>query len=185
MRQNDFIATLEKAMAEMKPEERREILSDFQEHFASGMAGGKTEEEIARELGDPEGLAAQFTEGTDPDTSAGRKKLTSRDVLAVAGLLLFDVFIAVNVIGTLFVVWVALWAVDVAIFAGALAGFVAPVLFTPWLPSAMSSVGLVCLGVALLALCALWSIGMCYVSKWSYRGLVEFIKLHVRIFKGA
>jgi hypothetical protein len=38
---------------------------------------------------------------TGRDASPSRKKLTSRDVLAVMGLLLFDVLIAVSVIGTL------------------------------------------------------------------------------------
>ena len=184
MKQNDFIAALEKALAELKPEEKQEILSDFREHFANGMAGGKTEEEIAHELGDPTSLAAQFTEGMPKATSPVLEKLSSRNVLAIVGLLIFDIFIAIHVVATLFGIWVALWAMDVAIFACALACFVSPLWVVTYLPSALSIAGLICLGGALLSLGVLWSIGMYYVSKWSYRGLVEFIRLHIRIFKG-
>ena len=184
MKQNDFIAALEKALVGLKPEEKQEILSDFREHFANGMAGGKTEEEIAHELGDPASLAAQFTEGIPKATSTVQEKLSSQNVLAIVGLLLFDVFIAIHVVATFFGIWVALWAMDVVIFACALASFVSPLWLVTYLPSALSIAGLVCLGVALLALGVLWSIGMYYVSKWSFRGLVEFIKLHARIFKG-
>ena len=184
MKQSDFIATLEKALAGLKPEEKQEILSDFREHFSSGMAGGKTEEEIACELGDPASLAAQFTEGMSRATSPTAEKMSSQDVLAIVGLLIFDIFIAIHVIATLFAIWMALWAMDLAILVCAFACFVSPLWLAMYLPSAMSIAGMVCMGVALLALCALWSIGMCYASKWSYRGLVAFIKLHVRIFKG-
>ena len=184
MKQNDFIAALEKALVELKPEEKQEILSDFREHFVNGMAGGKTEEEIAHELGDPTSLAAQFTEGMPGATSPVLEKFSSRNVLAIVGLLIFDIFIAIHVVATLFGIWVALWAMDVAIFACVLACFVSPLWLLAYSMSAMSIAGMVCIGVALLALGVLWSIGMCYVSQWSYRVLVKFIKLHVRIFKG-
>ena len=184
MKQNDFIATLEKALAELKPEEKQEILSDFREHFSNGMTNGKTEEEIARELGDPMILAAQFTEGTSKTVPLRTGKVSSRDMLAIVGLLIFDIFIAIHVIATIFAIWVALWGIDLVILLCACACFISPVWLAMYLPSAMSIAGIVCIGVALLALCILWSIGMCYMSKWSYVVLKEFIKLHIRIFKG-
>jgi len=177
MKKNEFISALEKALAELNSDERREIISDFQEHFANGLAGGKTEEEVARELGDPVTLAGQYTEGLTENKPTGTGSRVSQGALALVGLVLFDVMIAVPVISSLFGVWVALWAINAAIFAVSFAGFAAPF----WVNSALSGAGCVCLGVSLLALSVLWGIGMCYLTKWCGRGLLEFGRAHLRI----
>lgn len=40
--------------------ERREILSDYEEHFAQGMEAGKSESDICAALGDPEVIAEEY-----------------------------------------------------------------------------------------------------------------------------
>jgi uncharacterized membrane protein len=182
MKRNEFVSALEKALAGLKSDEIQEIISDFQEHFATGLAGGKTEEEVARELGDPVALAGQYIEefpkNEPPGTGTGRR--IAQGSLALAGLVLFDIVIAIPVISSLFGVWVAFWAVNVAIFAGSLAGLTAP-FWVNDLPSALSGAGYSCLGLSLLALSILWGIGMCYVTKWVCKGLLEFGRAHLRI----
>jgi uncharacterized membrane protein len=58
---NEFLRVLEKALLGMDAKQKAEILSDYQEHFSLGIATGKTEEEIARSLGDPVQLANMYT----------------------------------------------------------------------------------------------------------------------------
>lgn len=179
-----FMRKLEDALARLGPEERKEILSDFEEHFANGLASGKTEEEVARELGDPDALAAQYTEGLPEPKPPVKASGVAAGALASTALLLFNAMIAIPVIASLFAVWVSLWAVVVSLFAASLACFVAP--FLAWLSpyNALIGAGVFVMGISLLAFTALAGIGMVYVSKWSYKGLAAYVKAHIRIIKG-
>jgi len=58
---NEFLARLERCLKHMDAEEKREVLQDYREHFEIGMTSGKTEEQIAKALGEPEQLAKMFS----------------------------------------------------------------------------------------------------------------------------
>jgi uncharacterized membrane protein len=179
-----FIEQMNGALARLKPEERRDILADFEEHFANGLANGKSEEEVAKELGDPAALAAQYTEGLPEPEPQVKVSGVMQGILAGFGLLLFDAMIALPVIASLFAVWISLWAVVLALFCAALACFVAP--FLAWVAPASFLVGMgtFLFGISLLALTVLAAIGMAYVTKWSFKGLGYYVKAHIRIIKG-
>lgn len=184
MNKQAYMQRLDGALARLKPEDRREILSDFDEHFANGIAGGKTEEEVARELGEPEALAAQYTEGLPVPRQPVKASGVARGVLAAFGLLLFDAMIALPVIAALFAVWAALWSVVLAILGAALACLVAPFIGGFGVAGLLAGFGVFLIGISLLALTALAGIGMVYVTKYAFLGLAAFIKAHVRIIKG-
>lgn len=180
----EFMQKMDGALARLKPEERKDILSDFEEHFANGLANGKGEAEVAQELGDPVVLAAQYTEGLPEPAQPVKASGVAQSVLAAFGLLLFNAIIALPVIAVLFAIWISLWSVVLALLAAALACFVAP--FVSWfsLPTALVGVGAVMIGIAMLALTVLAAIGMVYVTKWSFKGLAAYVKAHIRIIKG-
>lgn len=184
MNKQVFIARLDGALARLKPEERKDILADFEEHFVIGLAGGKTEEEVAKELGDPEVLAAQYTEGLPEPKQPVTGASVARGILAGFALLLFDAIIAIPVIASLIAVWVTLWSVVVTLLAASVACFLSP--FVAWgvFQNVLAGVGIFIVGIALLALTALAGIGMAYVTKWFFKGLVGFVKAHIRIIKG-
>ncbi|MBT2582836.1 DUF1700 domain-containing protein [Planococcus sp. ISL-109] len=54
MTENQFFQELETALTRLLQEERIDILQDIKEYFANGQADGKTDSEIAAELGAPE-----------------------------------------------------------------------------------------------------------------------------------
>ncbi len=58
---NEFLHALEEALSGMDAEQRREILADYEEHFALGREAGKTDRDISRSLGDPHQLARMYT----------------------------------------------------------------------------------------------------------------------------
>ncbi len=58
---NEFLTQLEKSLRHMSAEEKQDILQDYREHFEIGLASGKTEEQIAKALGEPEQLAKMFS----------------------------------------------------------------------------------------------------------------------------
>lgn len=184
MNKQAFIEQMDKALARLKPEERKEILADFEEHFASGLASGKAEEDVARELGDPVALAEQYTEGLPEPVKPVTVSGVARGILAGFALVLFDAIIAIPVIAVLFAIWVSFWSVVLAFLAVAVALFAAPFLAMFFVPNFLAGVGAFMLGIAMLALTALAGIGMFYVSKWFFKGLAGYVMAHIRIIKG-
>lgn len=62
MNKNEFLHVLQKELNPLGPAAISEILADFEEHFANGLARGKSEDEITAELGNPAEIAQQYKE---------------------------------------------------------------------------------------------------------------------------
>jgi uncharacterized membrane protein len=60
MNRADFLGTLRRRLAGLPQAEIDEIVADYTAHFADGAAAGRSEEEIARALGDPLRLAREL-----------------------------------------------------------------------------------------------------------------------------
>ncbi len=60
MNKKEFLHILEISLSDFKDEERKEILYDYEEHFRIGEESGKSEEELIKELGDPNNIANQY-----------------------------------------------------------------------------------------------------------------------------
>jgi uncharacterized membrane protein len=58
---NEFLAVFSASLKHMRADEKEEILQDFREHFEIGKELGKSEQEIASELGDPRLLARMYS----------------------------------------------------------------------------------------------------------------------------
>lgn len=65
MTEQQFLQQLEQAMESLPAEERNDILQDIREYFANGRADGKSENEIAAELGSPEAIAKELIDSFD------------------------------------------------------------------------------------------------------------------------
>ena len=118
MNKKEYLDTLGKALGAMPYKDVNEILYEIGTHFSEGALKGKTEEEIAEGLGDPEELATLYREGmklpeimkkrsnafTDTKTGAdGRSKLFVVLFNAFVGiecwlLILFAIFVAVGLL---------------------------------------------------------------------------------------
>jgi DUF4097 and DUF4098 domain-containing protein YvlB len=60
MTENQFLSELENAVARLPEEERNDILQDIREYFENGRQDGKTESDIASELGSPRTIAEEL-----------------------------------------------------------------------------------------------------------------------------
>ena len=60
MNKSDFLDTLRRRLGGMPQAEIDEIIADYTTHFADGVAAGRSEETIARALGDPLRLAREL-----------------------------------------------------------------------------------------------------------------------------
>ncbi|RUT33372.1 DUF1700 domain-containing protein [Paenibacillus zeisoli] len=139
MKKHEFLTQLSAQLSQLPPEERLELLEDYEAHFAFGRQNGKSEEEIVSELGDPHELAKEalgerfITQ--EPvywyhDSSKGQPHSAAPAQRRGRGMtaqvfILIGMFFANIVLGPLMI---AFWAVVISIMAAALAGIVSPAL---------------------------------------------------------
>lgn len=62
MNKREFLDELAQELSSLSVTERNEILNDYDEHFKIGVESGKSEEEIAENLGSPKELAESYIE---------------------------------------------------------------------------------------------------------------------------
>lgn len=60
MNKQEFLKELKQNLRGFSQEEIDDILYDYEEHFSIGLSSGKTEEEIAEDLGNPKDIAQQY-----------------------------------------------------------------------------------------------------------------------------
>lgn len=62
MNKNQFLYELQQALEPVDQDMMLEILADFEEHFANGIQQGRTEDQLAQELGQPSEIARAYKE---------------------------------------------------------------------------------------------------------------------------
>lgn len=171
MNKKEFMKKLKQLLPE---KDRRDILLDYEEHFLSGLNDGKTEEEIVAELGSPEEVAREFGyKGGAPATYSG---------WAIVGIILFDLFIGISILSSLFSLWIALWLVPVSCLFSGIALVISTLLTSIWtLPPWYI---LLSAGISVLGFSVLSGVGMVYVTKAFYKAVKWYVMLHVKIFSG-
>lgn len=88
MNQVQYLKALEEALGDrLEPDQRQEILRDYQGFFLSGLAEGKTEEAISEALGNPEEAAAALLE-QEPGAKWANAPLSKRILALIIDLLL-------------------------------------------------------------------------------------------------
>lgn len=119
MNQHEFIQILKKEIQKLPEEERREILADFEEHFAMGKLDGKTEEEMAAALGNPKTIGRELVanyqiEAVENDTTIGN---FLKAVWVVLGLGFFNLVIVLGPFLVIASLVFAVWAIGVSFIA--------------------------------------------------------------------
>lgn len=91
MKQQEYLSKLRtKLLSALDAKEAEEIAADYGEYFQSALSDGKTEEEISRELGGPENLAASIireTKGEPGNYSFASLRMRSLKALAAIWLI--------------------------------------------------------------------------------------------------
>lgn len=189
MNKKDFLNKLSSYLRGIPEEEKRDVISDFEEHFKEGMAEGRKEEDIAEALGDPRLLANQFKASilvSQAEKTTSPVNIT-RAVFATLGLGFFNLifilgpFIAVvSVLIALFACAIALAAAGITVFFGTIFGPLFPQYVSTLVNPAAAifgSVGVTCLGI-------LFFVGDMYLGKLFYKLFLRYIKFNIRIITG-
>lgn len=126
MNKDQFLTILRKELKSMPGKDQKELLEDYETHYAFGEQAGKTEEEISLELGNPLELAQEALEeykrNSPPLMKKSESESMTRTVFAVIGLFSLNFILAVVPIG------LSIWAVWLSLSLSAFAMIIAPAL---------------------------------------------------------
>jgi len=186
MNKKEFLGRLSELIKDIPGEEKKDILFDYEEHFRIGLEKGRKEEEIAASLGDPKVIAKQsrascILREAEKTTSASN---IMRAIFAAVGLGFFNLVIvlgpAIGLIGILVALFAAAFAITVSGAAVSLGTLLGPVFaWNVYIPFA--AVVSIPLGIGLTALGLLSIIGTFYLTKFSYKLSISYLKMNLQI----
>lgn len=197
MNKQQYLEKLSKLLRKLPKEDREDIISDYEEHFAIGLEKGRTEEEISRALGNPKNVAKQITADHMVRIAENKPSVSGmiEAILAAMGLGLFNlIFVAVPVLIVAAIILTIFMAGFAMIFAGIywvlspLLHLILPQIALPQLVSSPESfwnvLVIIAGGIGLTAGGIILVVVMAYIAKWFYELMIKYLKLNLRIIKG-
>ncbi|MBB6019858.1 putative membrane protein [Paenibacillus sp. JGP012] len=197
MNKQQFMQTMALYLRPMDEAERAELLADYNQHFALGLHEGRTEEEIARELGHPEQIAREalgdrydaYMHADLPDTDpfyastfkemkpASNPTKATRNFFTAVGLLFLNLMFGIPIGLTLWSVWLTIASMSLLALAPVAAAVDA--LFLSQLEKAeiFVAIGLFGLGI-------LFAIASKYVFRAFKVLTVSYIRWNQKVMKG-
>lgn len=132
MNKKQFVNILREQLRPLAETERQDLLQDYEAHFEAGMQMGKTEEEIAQDLGDPMELArdilgerfeyVRFSPKSEHNSSPARKILVAislvfLNLVAVPfGIAAWGIWFSLTVCAVLFILTPIISLADVILY---------------------------------------------------------------------
>jgi uncharacterized membrane protein len=187
MKRDEFLAQLRKSLGGLPEEEKKEILSDYEEHFSAGLASGKSEEDVAQALGNPRVLGASFRIDAmlEEGKSGGSLTAVLRAVFASLSLGFFNLIVVLGPFIAVVAVILSLWAAAAAMALSGVAALVG-LAIQPLLPQFLSTGGmntafLVFASIGVSACGLLAGIGMLFLTRWFFIAIAKYVQFNVRI----
>lgn len=197
MNKQEYLEKLSKLLRKIPKEDREDIISDYEEHFAIGLEKGRTEEEISRALGNPKNVAKQIKADHMVKIAENKPSVGGiiEAILAAMGLGLFNlifvtvpVLIVAAIILTLFVAGFAMILAGIYWVLSPLLHLIIPQIALPQLVSSSESFWNILMilagGIGLTAGGIILVVAMAYITKWFYELMIKYLKLNLKIIKG-
>ncbi|WP_078380016.1 HAAS signaling domain-containing protein [Sutcliffiella halmapala] len=181
MNKKQFLETLDSFLKRMPIEERQDIIHDFEEHFAIGLAEGKSEEQIAASLGSPQQIAKDLNatyhlEKVEVSATTGN---IFRAMWAVIGLGFFNLLVVLAPFIALVSVIIGGWALGIGFIASPLLVLGNAVIF----PATFAFFDLF-FSLALCGIGLFIAIGMFFATRALAQGFVRYLKFNMKLVKG-
>jgi uncharacterized membrane protein len=179
---NKFMSKLEILLSRVPEHDRKEMLYDYEEHFAIGLVNGKTEAELIAELGDPHLIARDLLADYRIGKAEQDKTPTNmlRAIIATISLSFFNLVFIIGPVAGLFGAYVALCGVALIFTLLPLVIFISSFLGYSYESFAVNFF----VSLTIFSLGVLMSIGMIHVGKFFYNIVLRYIKFNVKIIKG-
>jgi uncharacterized membrane protein len=210
MNKQQYLGILRQELTNLGPAAVNEIIRDFEEHYANGLANGKSEDEITSDLGSPTEIARQYLEGSyegppareeaktagpqaagqtarmaEPVSRTGTEVKSAQPAKAKINETALVLVIILNILIGI-PLWISLFATLFGcwVAAGGL-GVAALVLFVlAIVQTGVAGLILALFGLSLTALAVLAIILMVYLSKWLVSGLIYYIRWNGKLVTG-
>lgn len=183
MNKQEYLRLLDRYLTRVTPEERRDILDEYETYFISGKEAGKTEEEISKELGNPKSIGREMsaTSAMDKVEDSKNPNNVTNAILAVMGLSILNFFVVFGVLTTLIGLLFGLITTTVTLLfspvlllvKGIIDGASAIMPVETYSVFAMFGVGLILLVVTYLA------------CKWSFVLFMKYLRWNINVVKGS
>ena len=198
MNKKEYLEALSKLLRKLPKEDREDIISDYEEHFAIGLEKGRTEEEISKALGNPKNVAKQIKADNMVKIAQNKPSIGSiiGAILATMGLGLFNlIFVAIPVLVVAVIILILFVAGFIIIFTGiywVLLPFLHLIIPQLAIPTFINSPGNDILNILVVVLCGIGLTAggiilvvlMAYITKWFYELMIKYLKLNLKIIKG-
>lgn len=130
MNKQDYLDSLRRALAGLPPDLVAKTLDYYEQTFIEGAAAGRSEHEIAEDLGDPKKIALTLRSSTHRQAFEQKKTPVNllRLLVSLVGLAIFNLFMVVPaavyaaLLATLYAVGLSFYLAGIAITASGLSG---------------------------------------------------------------
>lgn len=183
MNRAEFIARLRKGLIGLSPQASAEIISDYETHFDDGEAAGRTPQEVAQALGDPDRLARELK--AEASAKAWNQQPSASNALGaifgIIGLGALDVLILLPLVLPVFGSVLSFLVAGVGVFFGGGAVLVVG----PFLGLPGGALAAVLMGIGVMGLGVFMVGTMAIITKWLIDVTVWYARLHYRVLKPA
>jgi uncharacterized membrane protein len=177
MNRKEFIDTLSTALTEFPIKERQELIEDYLLHFDQGISEGRTEEQIASELGDPCKIVEDIL--VDYKSNAKTKDSLGRSILVFVGILFLNLNLMLPIFLMIFSIWASISIVSLLFsFALPLAGAVSIFILKSF------NIGLFFLAIGFMGAGLLLSSGMWIATKHIWIWIKKYVSWNIHMVKG-
>ena len=183
MTRQAFLARLREGLRGLPAQTVADVISDYEAHFADGAAEGRSEDEVAAALGNPDRLAREVRAESSLNRWRDERSPSSAAsaVFAVLGLGALDILILLPILMSVAATLFAFFVVAVVMFfVGAFALAAGPFTDPPGGPAAA-----VLVGIGMMAGSASAGAILTIISIGLMNGLVWYGRLHYRLLKPA
>ncbi|MCK5762959.1 MAG: DUF1700 domain-containing protein, partial [Clostridiales bacterium] len=193
LNKKEFLNVLEKGLSGLKKEERKDILLDYEIHFAEGIKEGKSEKLICEDLGSPKEIGKLYKANIlidEADKNVSTDNII-KAIIASIGLGIFNIVLVLGPFLGLIGVVIAIFAVSIALVTSGMVIFIDSVIMPIsflylYLPkylmlnptiSVFLSMSLVMIGVLIFVL------GI-FLCRGIYHLTVRYLKFNLKMIKG-
>lgn len=185
MNKEEFIAELRKALYGLSENEIEDILYDYNEHFEIGASKGKTQEEIAMELGNPKNIAKSYRVNAKI-TKAEKNPSPSNLIKALLAAMTLGFFNLIFVLGPFLGViglLLGLYGISIGFVAGGIGSILGTVAapFFSGIHISVHPITSISIGTGLAALGVLLLIGSFYVTKFLYQLTLKYLRWNIEV----
>ena len=186
MKRTEWLITLEQELTRLGVARAKEILADYEEHFAAAVDAGKAEEDVAAKLGDPKAAArAHMAEGlvtqvTGHEFKAGDMPSILRATLRLLVLTPFTFLMLVGPFAIVALFLVIGWAITMMFGGFSIGAIIGGMFAFPFMLVSFWGAGAIFFGAAaFVGLTALIAMTMWVLTKWTLTLFVSYLRWNI------